>query len=200
MLLVVGLGNPGPEYAGNRHNIGFMAADAVARRFGFSPWKSKFGGDLAEGRIGTEKVLLLKPQTYMNCSGRSVAEAVNFYKLAPEDVLVLHDELDLAAGKVKARTGGGLAGHNGLKDIQPHIGSDFRRLRLGIGHPGDKDRVTGHVLNDFAKSDKQWLEPLLDAVADHFELLADGREAEFMSEVARAAPAPKDEPETESGD
>jgi len=188
MLLVVGLGNPGSEYAGNRHNIGFMAADAVARRFGFSPWKSKFHGDVAEGRIGGIKALILKPRTYMNDSGRSVAEAVNFYKLEAAAVLVLHDELDLAEGRVRAKTGGGLAGHNGLKDIKAHIGEGFRRLRFGIGHPGDKDRVTGHVLNDFAKSDRQWLDPLLAAVADHFELLAAGRDADFLSEVAKQAP------------
>ncbi len=191
MLLVVGLGNPGSEYAHNRHNVGFMAADAVAGRFGFAAWKAKFSGALAEGRIGAEKVILLKPQTYMNESGRAVAKAVNFYKLQPQDVLVLHDEIDLDAGKVRAKEGGGLAGHNGLKDIKAHIGADFRRLRLGVGHPGDRDRVTGHVLNDFSASDRQWLEPLLAAVADNFELLVLGRDQDFMSALALAAPPPR---------
>jgi PTH1 family peptidyl-tRNA hydrolase len=190
MLLVAGLGNPGPEYARNRHNVGFMAADAVAARFGFSAWKAKFSGALAEGRIGGEKVLLLKPQTYMNLSGRSVGEAVNFHKLEPECVLVLHDEIDLDAGKVRLKAGGGLAGHNGLKDIKAHIGADFRRLRFGIGHPGDRDLVTGYVLNDFTAADKQWLKPFLAAVADNFALLVEGRDSDFMSAVAMAAPPP----------
>ncbi len=191
MLLVTGLGNPGVEYARNRHNIGFMAAEAVAGRFGFSPWKARFSGVLAEGRIGGEKVLLLKPQTYMNESGRAVAKAVNFYKLQPEDVLVLHDEIDLDAGKVRLKEGGGLAGHNGLKDIKAHMGADFRRLRFGVGHPGDQDLVTDYVLNDFTASDREWLEPLIAAVADNFALLVMGRDQDFMSALAVAAPPPQ---------
>lgn len=200
MLLVVGLGNPGSEYARNRHNVGFMAADAVAGRFGFSAWKARFSGVLAEGRIGGEKVLLLKPQTYMNLSGRSVGGAVNFYKLPPECVLVLHDEIDLAAGKVRVKEGGGLAGHNGLKDIKAHIGADFRRLRFGIGHPGGRDLVTGYVLNDFTASDREWLEPLLAAVADNFALLVEGRDSDFMSAVAQAAPPPPSDSEDNGGE
>ena len=190
MLLVAGLGNPGAEYARNRHNVGFMAADALSGRFGFPAWKAKFSGALAEGRIGGEKVVLLKPQTYMNLSGGPVGKAVNFYKLQPQNVLVLHDEIDLAAGKVRLKEGGGLAGHNGLKDIKAHMGADFRRLRFGVGHPGDRDLVTGHVLNDFSASDRQWLEPLLAAVADNFELLVEGRDQDFMNALAIAAPPP----------
>jgi PTH1 family peptidyl-tRNA hydrolase len=191
MLLVVGLGNPGAEYARNRHNIGFMAADEIVRRHGFSPWRSRFQGQAAEGNIGGRKVLVLKPMTYMNESGRSVGEALRFHKIALSDVVVLHDELDLAAGRIRVKVGGGHAGHNGLRSIQAHAGADFKRVRMGIGHPGDKARVTGHVLGDFAKADQAWLDPLLDAVADHIDLLLDGRDSDFMSKVALAAPAPK---------
>ena len=191
MLLVVGLGNPGAEYARNRHNIGFMAADEIVRRHGFSPWRSRFQGQAAEGNIGGRKVLVLKPMTYMNESGRSVGEALRFHKIALSDVVVLHDELDLAAGRIRVKVGGGHAGHNGLRSIQAHAGADFKRVRMGIGHPGDKARVTGHVLGDFAKADQAWLDPLLDAVADHIDLLLDGRDSDFMSKVAMAAPAPK---------
>ncbi len=193
MLLVVGLGNPGSEHAGNRHNIGFMAVDAIARRHGFGPFRAKFQGELAEGRMGGGKVLALKPQTYMNCSGRSVGAAVDFFKIPMSDVIVLHDEIDLAAGKVRVKRGGGHAGHNGLRDIHAHIGSDYGRVRIGVGHPGDKDRVTGHVLRDFAKADAQWVEDLLDAIAKHFPEIADGNDADFMSRVAldMAPPKPK---------
>lgn len=191
MLLVVGLGNPGAEYARNRHNIGFMAADEIVRRHGFSPWRSRFQGQAAEGNIGGRKVLVLKPMTYMNESGRSVGEALRFHKIALSDVVVLHDELDLAAGRIRVKVGGGHAGHNGLRSIQAHAGADFKRVRMGIGHPGDKARVTGHVLGDFAKADQAWLDPLLEAVADHIDLLLDGRDSDFMSKVAMAAPAPK---------
>lgn len=191
MLLVVGLGNPGAEYARNRHNIGFMAADGIVRRHGFSPWRSRFQGQAAEGNIGGRKVLVLKPMTYMNESGRSVGEALRFHKIVLSDVVVLHDELDLAAGRIRVKVGGGHAGHNGLRSIQAHVGADFKRVRMGIGHPGDKARVTGHVLGDFAKADQAWLDPLLDAVADHIDLLLDGRDSDFMSKVAMAAPAPK---------
>ena len=191
MLLVVGLGNPGAEYARNRHNIGFMAVDEIVRRHGFSPWRNKFQGDLAEGRIGSEKVLALKPLTFMNHSGRSVTACAQFYKIEPADIVVLHDELDLAPGKVRTKTGGGHAGHNGLRSIHAHIGPDYRRVRLGIGHPGDKSMVTNWVLKDFAKADLDWLDPVLDAVGRHFGLMADGRDTDFMSKVAMDAPAPK---------
>jgi len=186
MLLVVGLGNPGPQYAQHRHNFGFMAADAIARRHGFGACRAKFHGEIAEGTIGGTKILILKPQTYMNESGRAVAAAMQFYKLSPENVLVLHDELDLAPGKFKVKRGGGLAGHNGLRDIKAHIGPDFRRLRLGIGHPGDKKLVEGYALRDFPKADQGWIDDLLDAVAEHFPLLVQDDDAGFMSRVAQA--------------
>jgi PTH1 family peptidyl-tRNA hydrolase len=189
MLLLVGLGNPGTKYAANRHNIGFMAADEIVRRHGFSAFRSsKFHGDVAEGTLAGEKVLVLKPTTYMNESGRAVSAAVNFYKLSPADVVVLHDEMDLAAGKVRVKVGGGHAGHNGIRSIAAHIGADFKRVRLGVGHPGDKGRVVGHVLNDFSKADKAWLAPLLDAVADNVDLLVKGDDSHFMTRVAEALP------------
>jgi PTH1 family peptidyl-tRNA hydrolase len=194
MLLVVGLGNPGSEYAHNRHNFGFMAADALVRRHDISDYRVKFHGEIAEGTIGGIKVLVLKPMTYMNDSGRSVAAAVRFYKLAPEDVLVLHDELDLTPGKVRAKRGGGLAGHNGLRDIKAHIGPDFRRLRLGIGHPGNKALVQGYALRDFPKADEAWREKLLEAVAENFSLLVEGDDSGFMTKVAQATTPPKPKP------
>lgn len=165
MLLWVGLGNPGSKYNDNRHNIGFMAVDRIVRRHDFTPPKARFQGLAFEGRLGTEKILILKPQTYMNLSGQSVAEAARFYKISPEDIYIFHDELDIPAARIKFKTGGGHAGHNGLRSIDRHIGKDYHRIRMGIGHPGNKDRVHGHVLGDFAKSDQSWLEPLLDAVA-----------------------------------
>ncbi len=191
MLLVVGLGNPGTGYAKNRHNIGFMAVDEVVRRHGFSRWRTRFQSEIAEGTVGSDKVLVLKPMTFMNESGRAVAEAARFYKIHPIDVLVFHDELDLAAGKIRVKTGGGHAGHNGLRSIQAHIGPDYKRVRMGIGHPGDKAKVTGHVLKDFTKADQEWLDTLLDAVGRHFELLTEDRDSDFMSKVAVDAPAPK---------
>ena len=199
MLLLVGLGNPGPRYADNRHNIGFMALDRVVERYGVAPWRKRFQGEMAEARLGgTSKVLALKPMTFMNESGRSVGEAMRFYKLAPADVVVFHDELDLAAGKVKVKLGGGVAGHNGLRSIAAHIGPEFRRVRLGIGHPGSKERVLGHVLGDFAKADADWLDRLLDAVAAEAGSLIPGTvEADnlFMSKVNQAVfpqrPKPK---------
>jgi peptidyl-tRNA hydrolase, PTH1 family len=184
MTLFVGLGNPGADYAGNRHNIGFMAVDAIARVHSFGPWRRKFQGHYAEGQLRGERVWLLKPETYMNESGRSVAEMARFFKVALADITVFYDELDLAAGKLKVRTGGGAAGHNGIRSIMAHLGEGFRRVRLGIGHPGHKDKVTGHVLSDFHKADSLWLEPLLDAVATECAWLVDGEEARFMSEVA----------------
>lgn len=191
MLLVVGLGNPGPEYARNRHNVGFMAADAIHARHRFQPWRAKFQGEIADGQIGGDKVLLLKPMTYMNDSGRAVQQAMQFYKLKPEDVVVIHDELDLAAGKIRIKQGGGAAGHNGIRDIAENVGPDFRRLRVGIGHPGDKERVLGHVLKDFAKADQDWLGPLLDAIAENAALLAAGQDSKFMSKVTLAARPPQ---------
>ena len=189
MKLFVGLGNPGAEYARNRHNIGFMALDRIAEEHGFSPWKSKFQGRIAEGRLGREKVLLLKPETYMNRSGQSVGEALRFYKLEPEDVTVFHDELDLAPGKCRAKSGGGHAGHNGLRSLHAHVGDSYHRIRLGIGHPGRKELVAGYVLHDFAKADEDWLDDLIRGISDGAPALADGDTGKFMNAVSlRVAP------------
>jgi peptidyl-tRNA hydrolase, PTH1 family len=183
MLLFVGLGNPGTRYAANRHNIGFMAVDAIARRHGMGPWRRRFQGVTAEGTIGTERVLLLKPETYMNESGRAVAEAVHFYKIPPRDVVVFHDEVDLPPAKVRVKLGGGIAGHNGLRSISAHIGNDYRRVRIGVGHPGVKDLVYAHVLGDFAKSERDWVETLSEALADNADLLARGKDANFQNKI-----------------
>ncbi|WP_170367909.1 aminoacyl-tRNA hydrolase [Ruegeria arenilitoris] len=189
MKLFVGLGNPGAKYARNRHNIGFMAVDAIARDHGFGPWRSKFQGEISEGMLGREKVLLLKPMTFMNRSGQSVGEAMRFFKLGSTDVTVFHDELDLAPGKVRAKAGGGHAGHNGLRSIHDHIGAAYDRVRLGIGHPGRKELVSPHVLGDFAKADTDWLDDVLQGVADGAVHLAAGDTAKFMNAVAlRTAP------------
>lgn len=185
MQLWVGLGNPGPSYAMHRHNIGFMAVDAIASVHDFPPPKRAFQGWVQEGRIGGEKLLLLKPGTWMNESGRAVGEAMRFYKLDPADVTVFHDELDLAPFKLKVKTGGGTAGHNGLRSTDAHIGAEFRRVRLGIGHPGHKDRVTGHVLGNFAKAELDDLTDLLGALAAEAGWLAAGDDVRFMNEVAR---------------
>ena len=166
MKLFVGLGNPGDKYARNRHNVGFMAVERIAAAHGFSPWRRKFQGEVAEGTIAGERVLLLKPMTYMNESGRSVGEAARFLKIDLADIVVFHDELDLQPGKVRVKTGGGNAGHNGLKSITAHVGNDYVRVRIGIGHPGSKDAVVPYVLNDFAKADRAWLNPLLAAIAE----------------------------------
>jgi peptidyl-tRNA hydrolase, PTH1 family len=199
MKLFVGLGNPGREYAFNRHNVGFMAVDAIAAAHDFPAWRRRFQGVAAEGRLGGEPVLLFKPETFMNKSGRAVGEALRFYKLELGDVVVFHDELDLVPGKVRVKTGGGVAGHNGLKSLAAHIGNDYVRVRIGIGHPGRKDRVTGYVLHDFAKADHAWLEPLLGAIAEEAPYLADGANDKFQSRVAHALQAeaespPKDKP------
>jgi len=186
MKLLIGLGNPGARYAANRHNIGFRAVDSIAERHGLGPWKRRFQGEAVEGRIGEQKVLILKPQTYMNESGRAAGEAARFFKLGTDDMIVFHDELDLAPGKVKVKQGGGHAGHNGLKSLTAHCGADFWRVRLGIGHPGDKARVSAYVLGDFAKADAKWLDPLLDAIADAAPALIDGRADRFASDVAQA--------------
>jgi len=187
MRLLVGLGNPGPKHRDNRHNIGFMAAGEIVRRYNLSAPRSRFQSEAFEGTIDGEKVLLLKPLTFMNESGQAVGEAARFFKLAPEDIIVLHDEIDLAAGKVRVKRGGGHAGHNGLRSIHSHLGSpDYVRVRLGIGHPGDKDKVHGHVLSDFSRDDRKWVEPELDAVAQALPALLDGRDSDFMSQVAMA--------------
>lgn len=190
MKLFVGLGNPGTKYAGNRHNIGFMALDQIASDHGFAPWRGKFQGKLAEGRLGREKVILLKPETFMNLSGQSVGEAMRFFKLEPSDITVFHDELDLAPGKCRVKMGGGHAGHNGLRSLHQHIGEGYQRVRLGIGHPGHKDRVSAYVLHDFAKADAEWLDDLLRGIGDGAPYLADGDAARFMNAVAlRVIPA-----------
>ena len=194
MLLLAGLGNPGPSYANNRHNIGFMAVDEIVRRHSFSPWRSRFQADCAEGFLTGEKVLVVKPQTYMNDSGRAVGEALRFYKLAPEEVFVLYDEIDLAPSKVRVKQGGGTGGHNGIRSLEAHIGKDFWRVRLGVGHPGHKDLVHGHVLSDFAKADKVWLDKLLDAVASEIPLLIAGEAPRFMSRVAEIVNPPRPKP------
>ncbi len=203
MKLFVGLGNPGGQYAFNRHNVGFMAVDAIAAAHDFPAWRKRFSGLVAEGKLAGEPVLLFKPQTFMNESGRAVGEAVRFYKLDLDDVVAFHDELDLAPGKVRVKTGGGVAGHNGLKSLTAHIGNDYVRVRIGIGHPGSKDLVTGHVLRDFAKSEHEWLEPLLGAIAENAPYLAEGANDKFQSRVAHAMqsepeeaekPAPRDKP------
>lgn len=199
MKLFVGLGNPGAKYAQNRHNIGFMAMDQIASDHGFAPWKSKFQGEATEGRLGDEKVLLLKPGTFMNRSGQSVQAAMQFYKLAPADVTVFHDELDLAPGKCRVKHGGGHAGHNGLRSIHGHIGEAYGRVRLGIGHPGHKDAVAGYVLHDFPKADADWLDDLLRGIADGAPHLAEGDAGKFMNAVAlRVAPARSSKTPTQS--
>lgn len=189
MLLLVGLGNPGARYAGNRHNIGFLVVDAIAQRHGMAPWRRRFHGAAAEGLLGRAKVLVLKPDTYMNESGRAVAEAAHFFKLEGSDVIVFHDELDLPAGKVRIKTGGGVAGHNGLRSITEHFGNDYRRVRIGIGHPGIKELVHAYVLSDFGKDDRAWVEALIDAIADNAELLATAQDASFQNKIHLAMDA-----------
>jgi PTH1 family peptidyl-tRNA hydrolase len=192
MLLLVGLGNPGARYVRQRHNIGFMAVEAAARAHHFGPWRSKFSSLVSEGFLDDVKVLLQKPQTFMNRSGYAVAEAVRFYKLPLTQIVVCHDELDLAAGKVRIKTGGGVAGHNGLRSIAEQLGSrDFKRVRMGIGHPGHRDRVTGHVLGDFSPDDREWVERLLDAFAAAAPLLAAGDDSGCMNKIALRMQPPK---------
>jgi PTH1 family peptidyl-tRNA hydrolase len=186
MLIIAGLGNPGSKHESNRHNVGFMAADAIARRHSFSPWSKKFHGLIAEGRLGDDRVLLIKPQTFMNLSGQAVGEAMRFHKLTAADLVVFYDELDLAPGKVRVKTGGGAGGHNGIRSIDAHCGKDYRRVRIGIGHPGVKEMVTPHVLGDFAKADAEWLDPLLDAIADNAAMLVGGDDNGFMNKTSLA--------------
>jgi len=195
MLLLVGLGNPGPKYENNRHNVGFMAVDALHDRYGKGPYRSKFGGHLAEAEIGGEKVHLFKPATYMNASGRAVRGVTRFFKIKNKDVTVLYDELDLVSGKIRVKRGGGAAGHNGIKSISANIGPEFRRVRIGIGHPGDKDRVTGHVLGNFTKADRGWLNDMLMAIVQAAPVLVEGDDARFMSDVALITNPPRDKPE-----
>lgn len=212
MRLFVGLGNPGAKYAHNRHNIGFMALDRIASDHGFAPWRRKFQGQVAEGRLGREKVILLKPETFMNLSGQSVGEAMRFYKLAAEDVMVFHDELDLAPRKIRVKQGGGHAGHNGLRSLHQHIGEDYGRVRIGIGHPGHKDRVAGYVLHDFARADAEWLDDMMRGIEDGAAFLAEGDKAKFLNAIglrmgaeikakkAVKPPAPKTAPLQEQPD
>ena len=204
MLLLVGLGNPGSRYAGNRHNIGFTAVDAVAKRHGIGPWRRRFQGVSAEGPLGGERALLLLPGTYMNESGRAVAQAMQFYKLELADVVVFHDELDLPPGKVRVKVGGGVAGHNGLRSISAHVGNEYRRVRIGIGHPGVKELVHPYVLSDFAKSERPWVEGLCDIIADNAQLLAKREDATFQNKVHLAMQAkgflPPDKPEPKGDD
>jgi len=196
MLLLVGMGNPGPKYERNRHNIGFMAVDEIVPRHSFAAWRGRFQALTAEGHFGGEKIMAMKPTTFMNESGRAVGEAARFFKLAPEDVVVLHDELDLAFGKVRIKQGGGHAGHNGLRSIDAHLGNNYARIRLGIGHPGDKARVHGHVLSDFAKAEEADLSTLIDAIGDAAPMLANPEEHNaFMTKVALAIkPPPEKKP------
>src|SRR5207253_6230038 len=189
MLLLVGLGNPGSRYAGNRHNIGFMAVDAIARRHGIGPWRRRFQGVACEGPIGSQRALLLLPGTYMNESGRAVADAAHFYKLGLSDIVVFHDELDLPPGKVRVKAGGGVAGHNGLRSLSAYLGNDYRRVRIGIGHPGVKELVYPYVLSDFAKSEREWVAVLCDIIAENAELLARGEDASFQNKVHLAMEA-----------
>ncbi len=192
MLLIAGLGNPGAKHQNHRHNVCFMGADPIAPRHSFAPWHKKFKAELAEGRIAGEKVLLIKPQTFMNLSGQAVGEAMRFFKLGPADLIVLYDELDLPPGKVRVKTGGGNGGHNGIRSLDAHCGKDYRRVRIGIGHPGAREKVSGHVLGDFAKSDGEWTVALLDAIADNADLLVSGDDSSFMNRLSLAvAPTSK---------
>ena len=205
MLLLVGLGNPGARHVGNRHNVGFLAVQEIAKRHGLGPWRRRFAGVACEGPLGGVRTLLLLPGTYMNESGRAVAEAAHFYKLSPADITVFHDEIDLPPGKVRVKIGGGIAGHNGLRSISEHIGNDYRRVRIGVGHPGDKDMVQHYVLNDFAKSDRGWVEALIAIIGENADLIARGQDASFQNKVHLAmvakgfGQAERDE-ETSDGD
>ena len=183
MLLLVGLGNPGARYAGNRHNVGFLAVQEIAKRHGLGPWRRRFAGVACEGPLDGVRTLLLLPGTFMNESGRAVAEAAHFYKISPADITAFHDEIDLPPGKVRVKIGGGIAGHNGLRSISEHIGNDYRRVRIGVGHPGDKDLVQHYVLSDFAKSDRGWVDALVAIIGENAELIARGQDASFQNKV-----------------
>ena len=188
MLLFVGLGNPGSRYTGNRHNVGFMVVEAIAKRNNFGPWRRRFQGVSAEGPIGSELLLLL-PGTFMNESGRAVAEAANFYKIGLKDIVVFHDEIDLAPAKVRVKTGGGVAGHNGLRSISAHVGNDYRRVRIGVGHPGVKELVYAYVLGDFAKDERPWVNAICDVIADNVQLLSKGQDSTFQNKIHLALAA-----------
>ena len=205
MLLLVGLGNPGARYVGNRHNIGFLTVQEIAKRHGIGPWRRRFQGLACEGPLGGVRTLLLLPGTYMNESGRAVADATHFYKLAPADVTVFHDEIDLPPGKVRVKIGGGMAGHNGLRSISEHIGNDYRRVRIGVGHPGDKDLVEHYVLSDFGKSERDWVEALIAILADNAELIARDQDGSFQNKVHLAMVAkgfgqPERDDQTDNGE
>jgi peptidyl-tRNA hydrolase, PTH1 family len=189
MRLLVGLGNPGAKYAGNRHNVGFMVVDAIARRHGIGPWRRRFQGVAAEGPLGGERVVLLLPGTYMNESGLAVSEAAHFYKIGTGDIVVFHDEIDLPPAKVRVKTGGGIAGHNGLRSISSHVGNDYHRVRIGVGHPGVRELVMPHVLGDFAKAERPWVEALCEIMADDAALIAKGEDAAFQNKVHLAMQA-----------
>lgn len=199
MLIIAGLGNPGPKYAGNRHNVGFMAADQIAGRWRFGAERAKFQSIVSEGEVEGVKILLIKPQTFMNESGRAVGEAARFYKVEPKDVVVFHDEIDLAPGRFRMKRGGGAAGQNGVRSLISQLGPDFRRARMGVGHPGRPELVHAHVLSDFHKSDKPWLEALLNACADALPFLVAGNDDRYQAEVLRLAPAPKFSPRQAAG-
>ena len=198
MLIIAGLGNPGNKYAAHRHNIGFMAADEIVRRHSFGPWKNKFNAEISDGKLNGEKVLVVKPQTFMNESGQAVGEILRFYKEELSNLVVIYDELDLPAAKLRIKTGGGSGGHNGIKSIDAHCGKEYRRMRLGIGHPGVREKVTGHVLGDFAKADQEWLNKLLEAIADNAPLLATGKDASFMNKVTLDLSKSKDAPKAKA--
>jgi PTH1 family peptidyl-tRNA hydrolase len=198
MLILAGFGNPEPKYEKNRHNVGFMAMDAIARKWSTGPWRARFQGLACEGQVttpgGPVKLLLLKPKTYYNESGRAVGEAMKFFKLSPADVIVFHDEIDLAPGRFRMKSGGGAAGNNGIRSVTSQIGDTFRRGRIGVGHPGDKSMVMPYVLGDFHKVEHQWLDPMLDAITDALPFAAAGDDERYQAEVLRLAPAPKADP------
>ncbi len=199
-LLIAGLGNPGPSYLRNRHNVGFMVTDVIHESYEFGPWRKRFEGAISEGMLARRKTYLLKPATYMNESGRSVGAAARFFKLTPESIVVVHDEIDLAAGKLRTKAGGGDAGHNGLRSITATLGPDYRRVRIGVGHPGDKERVHGHVLENFSKADEEWLVPLLSAIAKAAPFLAKDDDAGFMNKVAVTLNPPPKKPPPDKAD
>jgi len=192
--IFIGQGNPGVKYAGNRHNLGFMAVEAIAEAHGFGPWRSKFQAEVSEGRIGGVKTLLLKPQTFYNETGRSLAETLRFFKLDADAVTVFHDEIDLAPGRIRVKRGGGHSGNNGMRSIISHVGADVRRIRMGVGHPGDKSKVMPYVLADFPASERDWRDALLDAISRSVTFLVEGDDERFQTEVLRLAPAPKSDP------
>ena len=203
-LILAGLGNPGPKYEKNRHNLGFLAMDAIAQLWATGPWRARFQGLACEGEVSTPdgpvKLLLLKPQTFYNETGRAVGEAARFFKLKPAEVIVFHDEIDLAPGRFRMKTGGGAAGNNGIRSVTAQVGADFRRARIGVGHPGDKDAVMPYVLGDLAKADRVWLDPMLDAIADALPFAAAGDDERYQAEVLRLAPAPKADPRKQARD